>query len=184
MYCLTWTIFKWDDLGHVLRIFDSMTGRHLLSTTMSVRCTLKFDKAVSPSYHCAEMLEGYPKCPLRSDPAYSFVLPPQEIRVVRSLHDSFDTTVYLGRCEDNTEVALKFTAIDDIQVEAGVYDAMVDIQGRVIPKLYGVLYGLTTTKERMACMVLERFGDALDVSFSLLEKREKYVWSAYRYVAF
>ena len=28
MYCLTWTIFKWDDLGHVLRIFDSMTGRH------------------------------------------------------------------------------------------------------------------------------------------------------------
>ena len=137
--------------------------------------TLKFDRAVSPNYHCAELLQNYPRCSLTTDPAYPFLLPPQEIRVVRSLHDSFSTTVYLGRCKDKTEVALKFTAINDVQDEAGVYDAMVHIQGTVIPKLHGILYGCTTTNEQMACLVLERFGNVLDIPFGTLEKKEKYV---------
>ena len=147
------------------------------SPTMSAppQFVLRFNKTVSPYYHTASQLQNYPKCSLRPHAKYPFELPPQEIRVIRSLYDSCDTTVYLGRCKDKTEVALKFTDVKDIEAEAGVYDAMAHIQGSVIPKLYGLFYGKTTSGTCVACLVLERFGDSLEIPFDKLEKREKCV---------
>ena len=82
--------------------------------------------------------------------------------------------MYLGRCEDGLEVALKFTpAIEDLSVESGVYDALESIQGSVLPKLYGVLYGREVHGESCSCLVIERFGSCLDRNFCSLKPLEK-----------
>ena len=179
-----WRLFPHSRPGHSWPPSESRRRPSIVSsacpvpTTMSASApqfVLRFNKTVSPHFHCASLFQGYPKCSFKAASKYPFHLPPQEIRVVRSLHDTYHTTVYLGRLKDKTEVALKFTDVKDIEAEAGVYDAMVDIQGTVIPKLYGVLYGRSTSGKRVACLVLERFGDALSVAFEELEKREKCV---------
>ncbi|THH18399.1 hypothetical protein EUX98_g8967 [Antrodiella citrinella] len=104
---------------------------------------------------------------------FEFLLPPQQIRIVNILYSGPRTSVYLGLCEDEREVALKFTDPHAVLVEAGAYDSLVAIQGSVLPKLYGVLHGEDWRGDKMSCLVLERFGEQLDCGFLDLRKSEK-----------
>ncbi|THH20443.1 hypothetical protein EUX98_g8580 [Antrodiella citrinella] len=128
-----------------------------------------------PSTHCpvVEQLNGYPICQLRPGHDYPFHLPPQIINVVDILHSNERTVVYLGLCEDNTELALKFSNIEDISAEVGAYDAFEGLHGTVLPKMYGALIGKDRIGKKIPCLVLERFGDRLTRRFGDLQKTEK-----------
>ncbi|THH27124.1 hypothetical protein EUX98_g7073 [Antrodiella citrinella] len=134
--------------------------------------TLRFSDDL-PLLHRASRLKGYPECKLDSGDEYEFLLRPQAIQIVDILYAGDRTTVYLGRCEDNTELALKFTDNTDILEEAGAYDFLTSIQGSVLPKLYGALNGAATEGENLFCLVLERFGTRLQRRFCDLAKAEK-----------
>ncbi|THH28112.1 hypothetical protein EUX98_g6063, partial [Antrodiella citrinella] len=141
---------------------------------MSRMFTFRF-RVPLPTTHfpAVTQLDGYPVCQLRPGHDYPFHLPPQIINVVDILHSSERTVVYLGLCEDHTELALKFTDIKTMSAEAGVYDTFEGLQGSVLPKLYGVLVGKDGDGKKIPCMVLERFGNRLEGRFSDLQKTEK-----------
>ncbi|TCD65168.1 hypothetical protein EIP91_003024 [Steccherinum ochraceum] len=123
----------------------------------------------------ARLIRDYPHCILDTD-GEPFALEPQTIHVTDVLYSGSRSTVYLGRCaEDPTlELALKFAKEEDIIAEAGAYDANVALQGNVIPKLFGVLFGDSRKPGvNMACLVSERFGNPIEVDFSNLETVEK-----------
>ncbi|THH28115.1 hypothetical protein EUX98_g6064 [Antrodiella citrinella] len=136
--------------------------------------TLRFTKTVPNVPHIASRLKGFPeRCKMGPGEEYEVLLLPQEIRVVDILYRSEQTVVFLGKCQNNKEVALKFTTTHDILVESGAHDALAAIQGPVLPKMYGVLHGQDGEGRKMLCLVLERFGKQLETRFRDLEKNEK-----------
>lgn len=148
-------------------------------STSAPQFLLRFMTESMPYNHPAKFLAHYPdNCELTSGTRYSFHLPSQTIEVVDVLHCGANSSVYLGRCHDGTEVALKFAETSSIHTESGVYDSLTEIQGSVLPMLYGVLYGRTTERKRAACLALERFGNRLQEEFQLLEKVERYARSS------
>ncbi|TCD65156.1 hypothetical protein EIP91_003012 [Steccherinum ochraceum] len=123
----------------------------------------------------ARLLPNYPHCELNTA-GEPFALEPQTIRVTDVLYSGDRSTVYLGRCSTGlkTELALKFTNEDDVLAEAGAYDSSEALQGNVIPKLFGVLFGnMRRRGANMACLVLERFGSRIEGCFTDLDTLEK-----------
>lgn len=132
-------------------------------------------RLVSKLRHPARSFAGYPNCEFRPSKGYPFDLQPQAIQIVEILYCSSRTTVYLGRCDGGKEIALKFTAVKDILIEAAAYDALAPIQGTVLPQLYGVLCGRRPDESLAHCLVLERFGDILSDDFDDLSRAQKSV---------
>ena len=125
------------------------------------------------SHHPAKSLHDYPHCQLVTGDNDAFALPAQSITISEILYSGNRTTVYAGTYYDGTEVALKFTSEEDVLAEAGVYDHLVGIQGTTIPRLHGVLYGDVQGGGDILCLVMERFGNSLDISFRSLYAIEK-----------
>lgn len=138
--------------------------------TVPVQFCLKEDRD-----HPALRLIGYPACELVTNGEDPFVLDVQLVTISEILYLGKRRTVYGGSCQDGTEIVLKFTGEDDIVAEAGVYDAHLQVQGQVIPRLYGVLYGDLTDGDDIVCLALERFGNHLERDFVELDVLEKCV---------
>ena len=147
-----------------------------MSKTKSPVFTLQFcEEDFHYDYpHFAQSLSAYPRCQFVTGKSYPFYLPPQTIRVAQILHCGENSTVYLGHAQDGTELALKFTPDPrDLRREAAGYDALEFLQGTVVPKLYGVLYGRDCNGDRVLCLVLERFGDSVEQEFRTMKTVEK-----------
>ncbi|TCD69047.1 hypothetical protein EIP91_008945 [Steccherinum ochraceum] len=124
--------------------------------------------------HHAEDLANYPHCSFVADGQELCI--PHALDVLDILYCSSRTTVYsaVAVCHPDghgtvTELVLKLTSEQKALVEAGNYDAHVALQGKVIPRLYGVLFGETDSEngegEDLGCLVLERFGSCLKQPF-------------------
>ncbi|THH28116.1 hypothetical protein EUX98_g6065 [Antrodiella citrinella] len=101
----------------------------------STMFTLIFSDALSTVPHLAQQLGDYStSCKVRPGHSYPFHLPPQEIKIDEILYSSQRTAVYLGRCGNGLELALKFTNIEDMSAEAGIYDAFEKLQGTKVEK--------------------------------------------------
>ncbi|THH19706.1 hypothetical protein EUX98_g8718 [Antrodiella citrinella] len=140
---------------------------------MSNMFSLRFPNDYPTSGHLASQLDNFPTCQVRPSHNYPFLLSPQEIEVTETLYSSERTAVYAATCKDGTELALKFTNLHDIAVESGVYDTLQELQGSVLPKLYGVFMGKDEEGGLVPCLVLERFGNRLECPFHELPKPEK-----------
>ena len=134
--------------------------------------------------HPAQSLIGYPACELVTNGEDLFTLAIQLVTISEILYQGKRTTVYAGSCADGTEIALKFTNEDDVVAEAGVYDSHLHLQGRVIPKLYGVLYGDLTNGDDIVCLALERFGSRVEGRFAALDIKERCAVASYMYALF
>ncbi|KAH8103856.1 hypothetical protein BXZ70DRAFT_923133 [Cristinia sonorae] len=136
--------------------------------------TLHFSTDLIAYVHRATSLAGFPTCTMILDDENTTIpIAPQLIDVVDVLHDGRHSTVYVGRCQDSTEVALKFTTREDVLEEAGSYDYLVELQGKVVPKFCGVLYGNDSRGNDILCLMMERFGNRLDQPFHKLPTVEK-----------
>lgn len=81
--------------------------------------------------------------------------------------------------ENGTRVdaVLKMGNLKAMTREAFCYADMKELQGSVLPHMFGFLKAYDGTAEGMGCLVLERFGKALEIPLNMLEKGEKYVSS-------
>ncbi|THH13111.1 hypothetical protein EUX98_g9757 [Antrodiella citrinella] len=143
-----------------------------MSSTGFTGFTLQFRDLPSVR-HIARRLHNYPDVDMGPGRKYKFHLRRQRIRISEILYSGKRTTVYLGRCKNETEVVLKFTDTEDILEEAGAYDVMAAIQGKAVPRVYGALHGKDRRGGNMSCLVMERFGMPLEREFSTLTKRDK-----------
>ena len=101
---------------------------------------------------------------------------PQNVQIVRVLHDNLDQlTSLLGPLRGSDRTILKFSSSDDFHAQPGVYDDSNAIQGTMIPKLYGIVYSCVMDNGQATCLVLERFGDEIEVHFEDLETWQKCV---------
>lgn len=71
-------------------------------------------------------------------------------------------------------VIIKFGEEKQIEKEGSFYGQMKQLQGTVVPIL--IAHYRTAGSEPLACLVLEKFGDSLEIPFLLLEREEKYVY--------
>ncbi|TCD69228.1 hypothetical protein EIP91_008331 [Steccherinum ochraceum] len=139
-----------------------------------VNVTLRF-RLTSDDHHPAKDLIGYPTCKVKTD-GNPFLLSERTIEVTDILHFGSRSTLYLGHLPDKSkhEVILKFAPGKIVVDEAHAYDEHEQIQGTVIPQLYGVLIGpVQKGSAPLACLVLERFGDRLETSFEKLDSNAK-----------
>ncbi|TCD69048.1 hypothetical protein EIP91_008946 [Steccherinum ochraceum] len=128
--------------------------------------------------HQAEDLANYPHCSFDADGQELLI--PHSLDVLDVLYCSSRTTVYsaVAVCYPDghgtvNELVLKLTSEQKALVEAGNYDAHVALQGKVIPRLYGVLFGEREEGEDLGCLVLERFGSCLKQPFHELPSIDK-----------
>lgn len=103
---------------------------------------------------------------------------PHSLIVVDGIIHRGRSTVYSGTCQDQekTKVAIKFAATDTLLMEAGVYDELADIQGTVIPKLYGLFFGETDKGKETACIIMQYAGEELEELLEDLPKPDQSVY--------
>ncbi|TCD69450.1 hypothetical protein EIP91_007576 [Steccherinum ochraceum] len=143
---------------------------------------LEFDESTMksvPGSHIAQILDDYPTLLLQSDDVYPCLLEPQTIQMTGMLSSwhpdlSLQSAVYSGVAKkdgQDIEVAVKFTAsIDTAVAEVANYGRLKTLQGSVIPRLYGVLFGFEKdSDEQVACLVMERFGSKLRLKLPQLD---------------
>ena len=87
-------------------------------------------------------------------------------------------SVYLGTCLDlaETKVAVKFSSVCRLLPERAVYDKLKALQGKCIPKLYGMYFGESVRDKRkeLACIVLE-YGESVECTVDALPRNDKSV---------
>lgn len=143
---------------------------------------LEFDEETMksvPGPHIAPELDDYPIILLQSDHTHPCSLKPQTIRITNLLSDwhpdtSLHRAVYSGIARKDgqkIEVAVKFSAsVDEALVEAANYGLLEALQGTMIPRLYGVLFGFEkSSDDQVACLVMERFGSKLRLQLHQLD---------------
>ncbi|TCD67553.1 hypothetical protein EIP91_012250 [Steccherinum ochraceum] len=126
--------------------------------------------------HPAGTLSNYPICELETVGNPSILSSFNgSINVLKILVVGSRSTIYLGRLPgQKIEVVLKFASKESVIDEAKAYTENAEIQGSLIPTLYGVLVEAAQEgSPRIACLVLERFGKGLPTSFVELESTEK-----------
>lgn len=86
------------------------------------------------------------------------------------------STVYSGVCQNakKTRVAIKFAPIAPLLIEAAVYDDLKDIQGKCIPKLFGMFFGKTAKGGEIACIITVHVGQRVDRLLEDLPRQDKY----------
>lgn len=100
------------------------------------------------------------------------------VTVDSASHDDYssDSPVFHATTASYKPLALKFALREDLIPglfhEAHVYSAHLDrVQGRAVPWFWGFFVGTsTTTGERIACLALEYWGEALPVRFCDLQQ--------------
>ncbi|TCD69452.1 hypothetical protein EIP91_007578 [Steccherinum ochraceum] len=137
------------------------------------------DHVKAPGHHIAEILDDYPTILLQSDLVHPCLLEPQIIRMTGLLSEwspdlSLQRAVYSGVAKkdgQDIEVAVKFVAsIEEAKMEVANYGHLEALQGTVIPRLYGMLFGYEkNSDEEVACLVLERFGSKLRLDFHQMD---------------
>lgn len=82
--------------------------------------------------------------------------------------------------DPKTPIALKFALredlLDDVAQEAEIYEgALCSLQGDIVPQCYGFFTGIGSEGQRIACLVLEYWGESLQVPFRKLPIDVRYV---------
>ena len=132
-----------------------------------------------PSFRAAglpSLLRHFPECVMNSKlPSH---LSNVQIIVEKPLYNNGDVSVYLGTCQDlaKTKVAIKFSLICRLLPERAVYDKLKALQGKCIPKLYGMCFGESVRDKRkeLACIVLE-YGESVECTVDALPRNDKSV---------
>ena len=124
------------------------------------------------------LLSNFPECAMDTKPPEPNYLPDPRIIVEKLLYDKLDVSVYLGTCLDlaETKVAVKFSSMCRLLPERAVYDKLKALQGKCIPKLYGMYFGESVRDKRkeLACIVLE-YGESVRCTVDALPRNDKSV---------
>ena len=124
------------------------------------------------------LLSNFPECAMDTKPPEPNYLPDPRIIVEKLLYDNLDVSVYLGTCLDlaETKVAVKFSSVCRLLPERAVYDKLKALQGKCIPKLYGMYFGESVWDKRkeLACIVLE-YGESVECTVDALPRNDKSV---------
>ncbi|THH23264.1 hypothetical protein EUX98_g7919 [Antrodiella citrinella] len=103
------------------------------------------------------------------------LLESQTIDISGVLYAGRKSTVYAGVCNYGgkpLEIALKFAKIEQNRPEVEAYNKLFVLQGKTIPKLYGMLCSDEVGDNVINCLILERFGKPLDLPFCFLPRED------------
>ncbi|KAE9402926.1 hypothetical protein BT96DRAFT_974014 [Gymnopus androsaceus JB14] len=151
---------------------------------MDMQLISKLDKW--PSYHPARNVTDLLAC--EAPPFNECAVPKEFVNVVitETLSAHRHSTVYGAHftnkdgvawdiAGERVKVAVKIGSLYPIALETKVYCAMQPIQGRVIPRMFVFLRADNGTEEGLGCLIIERFGKAVNMPLDMLERSEKVI---------
>lgn len=138
-----------------------------------IMAAIYFPPSIGVSH--ASQLEDYLKCTMVNElPA---CLPDPLIIVDEIIYFTSKSTVFSATCQDKekTKLAIKFSPVDNLLTEAFVYHHLEDLQGKCIPKLYGMFFGKTIQGVEKACIITHYVGERLNTFLYKLPRQDRFV---------